>query len=323
MTNNNGYLIISLDFELLWGVFDLVNPEEKQTYFKNTRKVIPKILNLFEQYDIKATWAIVGMLFHENWKDWENNFPEQLPEYENLALSAYSFGETIKSFNFEEMVFAPDLIQKIKETTGQEIGTHTYSHYYCLEENQNLLQFEKDLEKAIEIARSMNIELKSLVFPRNQLKEEYLSVCHSLGITNVRSNPSNWYWHDTASNSLFTKIARTGDAYVPLGNKSYNLNDLRCEKNMPIEHKASRFLRPMEGNSLLRKLKLQRIKGEMTKAAKNKEVYHLWWHPHNFGDRPQDSLNDLKTLLLHFNLLQKQYNFRSSNMNEIGELLRS
>ena len=42
--STNGFLVISLDFELLWGVFDVVDFEEKKIYFENTRLVIPKIL---------------------------------------------------------------------------------------------------------------------------------------------------------------------------------------------------------------------------------------------------------------------------------------
>ena len=49
--------------------------------------------------------------------------------------------------------FAPELIRSIHETKGQEIGTHTYSHYYCLEDSQNEIQFENDLDSAINDGR--------------------------------------------------------------------------------------------------------------------------------------------------------------------------
>ena len=57
--NENGFLVLSLDFELLWGVFDKVDYKEKKTYFKNTRKVIPEILDLFSEFQIHSTWATV------------------------------------------------------------------------------------------------------------------------------------------------------------------------------------------------------------------------------------------------------------------------
>lgn len=321
--SKNGYLVISLDFELLWGVFDVVDHREKIEYFRNTRNVLPTILSEFENHKIHATWAVVGMLFNKDWGDWKMNQPKAVPLYSNSTLSAYNFGNSIVNEETEELVFAPQLIQQINQTEGQEIGTHTYSHYYCLEEGQNKEQFTADLRQAIELAKRMNIELKSLVFPRNQLKEEYLQVCADLGIENVRSNPSSWYWKDTLSEAFLTKVARSGDAYAPFGNKGYPIEDLKKVKGLPLEQKASRFLRPVEGNSLLRKLKLKRILKEMTGAAKNNEIYHLWWHPHNFAERPEESIKDLRVILQHFEYCCKEYGFQSLNMGEINSYTNS
>ncbi len=314
-----GCLVISLDFELIWGVFDTVNIDDKSEYFLNTRKVIPQILDLFSKSNIHATWASVGMLFNNDWKSWEDNQPSELPHYTNGNLSSYSYGNTIKDEKYNKLCFAPELIKAIYNTIGQEMATHTYSHYYCLEEGQKKESFRQDLIKAISLAAYMGIELKSLVFPRNQIKQEYLEVCESLGIQNVRSNPENWYWKDTNSSGLSSKIARTADAYVSLGKKSYAYSDLKPKKGFPLEQKASRFLRPVEGNSSLRALKFKRIKSEMTIAAKNGEVYHLWWHPHNFGDQPEESLLDLSKLIAHFQYLKTTYDFQSLNMLELGK----
>jgi hypothetical protein len=315
-----GYLVISLDFELLWGVFDTADYQDKIEYFINTRKVIPEILELFQKFQIHATWATVGMLFNNNWKEWNNNIPAQTPSYSNQTLSAYKFGNSEQLRLDENLCFAPDIIKEIQRTPYQEIGTHTYSHYYCLEEGQNVTQFREDLIMAIHKAEECGVTLKSLVFPRNQLKEEYLEVCYELGIKNVRSNPESWYWRNPNSESIFTKLARTGDAYLPFGTKSYKLSNAASKINFPFCQMASRFLRPVEGNKVLRNLKLGRIKKEMTHAAKNNEIYHLWWHPHNFGDSPEASLEDLRLILKHYKNLHSKYNFKSLNMAELGEL---
>ena len=114
-------------------------------------------------------------------------------------------------------------------------------------------------------------------------------------------------------------MARTGDAYIPLGKKTYRLNGLKDKK--PIEQMASRFLRPSEETDLLRRLKLNRVKREMETAAKKNEIYHLWWHPHNFGDHPERSMRDLNEILSHFMSLHKDYNFQSLNMAELGDMI--
>jgi len=143
-----------------------------------------------------------------------------------------------------------------------------------------------------------------------------------LGIENVRSNPSNWYWANTQKDSLVDKIFRTGDAYMGLNNKSYSQGELQMENSKPLSQKASRLLRPYSSNKFLNDFKLKRIKSEMTAAAKNKEIYHVWWHPHNFGDFPKENLTDLKTLLQHYNQCNLKYGFSSLNMAEINDFLK-
>lgn len=316
-----GKFIISLDFELIWGIFDIVDYKAKKQYLRQTREVIPEILKLFLEYEIHATWATVGMLFNENWEEWEGNIPSEIPNYKNKSLSAYRFGENIKSKTTEEFCFAPDLIKLIFETTGQEVATHTYSHYYCMAEGQTARNFDQDLAKAGFMAKKMKMDLKSLIFPRNQINPEYLHICKEHGIENVRSNPSSWYWKNNLSEAFTTKISRSGDAYLPLGHKTYPPGDLIKKEGLPLEQKSSRFLRPVEGNNVMRKLKLNRIKREITRAAKNNEVYHLWWHPHNFGEQPEKSLSDLQVILKHFKHCNEKYNFQSATMEKLGQLV--
>lgn len=314
---NRGALVISLDFELLWGVFDKVDWREKKEYFLHTRKVIPKILQLFVKYDISCSWATVGMLFNENWEEWNLNIPEVFPEYENKKLSAYNYGKAIRSKETEELCFAPDLIKQINGTPGQEIGTHTYSHYYCLEPGQTLESFSADLKMSKEMAEKLGVSLKSLVFPRNQYNEDFLTVCKEIGVQSVRTNPDVWYWKDTQKDSLQQKIFRTGDAYIGRNNKSYK----ETTQLLPglFGQRASRLLRPNSGKNFLDRKRIERIRSEMSTAAKHKEIYHLWWHPHNFGSNPEKNLQDLDFILRHYKTCKEKYAFESLNMNTIFE----
>ena len=312
--------MISLDFELLWGIFDKVDHQKTFTYFQQTREVVPKILELFNEYEVAATWATVGMLFNSNWDEWNSNLPAILPDYVNKSLSAYRFGKNIQSTETEKLCFAPELIENIKECPLQEIGTHTYSHYYCKEKGQTTGSFKADLIKSVQIAAKRNITLDSLVFPRNQFNKEYLEVCVQMGIHNVRSNPDAWYWKEAERNSLKQKIFRTGDAYIGKHDKSYKLKAIRKNDTVVVEQKASRFLRPHQGKTILDKLRLKRIKAEMTHAAKNGEIYHLWWHPHNFGTHPKEGIEELRQILDHFQSCRERYDFRSYNMRGISEI---
>ena len=49
-----GTLVISLDFELVWGIFDHIEIKDKVAYFDNTLAAIPQMLALFEKNNINV-----------------------------------------------------------------------------------------------------------------------------------------------------------------------------------------------------------------------------------------------------------------------------
>ena len=61
-----GTLIVSLDFELFWGMLDVCPLEKYQENVLGVRRAIPRLLRLFREHDIHATWAAVGFLFAHN-----------------------------------------------------------------------------------------------------------------------------------------------------------------------------------------------------------------------------------------------------------------
>ena len=312
-----GTLVISLDFELVWGIFDHVQLLDKKTYFNNTLSAIPKMVSMFEENDIAVTWATVGMLFNESWEEWEANVPSVLPTYANKKLDAYSFGKQHQKSGFDSYFFAPHLIRMIQSTKKQEVATHTYSHYYCLEKGQTIDQFEADINQASKIAQKFSVALKSLVFPRNQFNKEYLEVCSKNKIETVRTNPNSWYWDTTKPETFLSKLNRTADAYFPLGKKSYSLSDIETQEIFC--QPASRFLRPQHTSGILNGLRLNRIKNEMIQAAKNGEVYHLWWHPHNFGMHTEDSLKTLQAIIDVFSFCRKEFGMKSETMKQLRD----
>jgi hypothetical protein len=81
---------------------------------------------------------------------------------------------------------------------------------------------------------------------------------------------------------------------------------------------TSRFLRAYtKKEKYIQSIKLNRILNEMTFAAKNDRLYHLWWHPHNFGYNTIENISYLEIILAHFKVLNKKYQFTSSTMIEM------
>ena len=58
----------------------------------------------------------------------------------------------------------------------------------------------------------------------------------------------------------------------------------------------------------------------MTYAAKNGKVFHLWWHPYNFGLNITENFIQLEKILGHYTQLKKQYNYKSLNMNDVVKM---
>lgn len=317
-----GTFTISLDFELLWGIFDKVGIRYNPEYFINTRKVIPKMLDQFGKNEIAVTWATVGMLFAENEEEWQHYSPDFIPSYRDNNLSAYQWA---KNHGIRpEVHFAPELIQLILDTQYQELGSHTFAHYYTLMRGQSPEQFRKDLQATQKIAKEkFRTELQSLVFPRNHINELYLPICLDEGYKYVRGNPKNWYWQETQHESFSKKFFRSADCFFPIGKKtSYSTCDIGIYEKEPLIIPASRILRPMNiKNGLFNSIRLSRILEEMEYAAKAGEIYHLWWHPHNFGNDPKASMQELNRILEKYKELNEKFDFKSQSMQMLGEEL--
>ena len=138
--------VISLDFEKMWGVFDKRSISTYGKNISNVDLVIDRLLALFEKYDIHCTWATVGLLFHNDIKLCRNRLPLVVPQYKENILSSYSHLNQVRPENFSIYYSGLSSIRKISLVANQEIATHTYSHYYCLEEGSSLVSFQKDLE---------------------------------------------------------------------------------------------------------------------------------------------------------------------------------
>ena len=142
-------LIVSLDFELFWGMLDVTTLEDYRDHVLGGREAIPEMLELFRKYGIHATWATVGFLFGEGPEALREYLPEKGPSYSDTALDGYARLRDVTPED-RDCFFAPELIGKIAATPGQEIGSHTFCHYYCREAGQTPEEFRMDMRAARE-----------------------------------------------------------------------------------------------------------------------------------------------------------------------------
>jgi len=314
-----GALVISLDFELHWGVRDHLSIDDYRDNLAGARIAVPEILKLFGKHNIAATWATVGMLFAETKKELIAAFPNRRPNYINPVLSPYnSLSEVGEDETSDPFHFAPTLIREIIRTPRQELATHTFSHFYCLEDGQTEGDFKEDIEAAARIGARFGNVCRSIVFPRNQFNPAYLDVLRCQGVSAYRSNGLHWAYTGRNKETQLRRAYRLLDTYIPLrGSQKQHLGPVDSEK--PIDIPASAFLRPYQPQYRhLEHIRLYRITSAMTAAAQSGSIYHLWWHPHNFGTYTQENMMFLTHILNHFEMLHARYHMESLAMCDVA-----
>jgi peptidoglycan/xylan/chitin deacetylase (PgdA/CDA1 family) len=312
----NGALCISLDFEKYWGMHDIVDINESTVLFNNVQEVVNKMLDLFRKYDVHCTWATVGLLNFNSLEELLIASNDLEVNYEKKDYSPYPISKHYLNSEWTSQYLGQAEINRIKAEEGQELASHTFSHYYCMEKGQTTDNFIKDISLFKKYIGPVN----SIVFPRNQVNKKYLSACFEGGIKTYRGNQQQWFWKNNTydGETNFQKIIRTADAYLMLSKTHFTSWP---EVNKPIDQliniPANRFLKPFKYGKLIEQLKLRRIKKEMLRAAKTKSIYHLWWHPHNFSAHIDENFKQLEVLLKYYTNLHMEYGFQSLNMNEI------
>jgi peptidoglycan/xylan/chitin deacetylase (PgdA/CDA1 family) len=325
VTPERGLFVISLDFELHWGVRDKLRVRDYRENLLGVREVVPALLKLFTKFGIHATWATVGFLFFESKSELLRNLPQKQPYYLRRKLSPYAsltqIGESERDDPFH---YAPSLIRQIAATSTQEIATHTLSHYYCLERGHDKEAFRADVAAALKVAREKHgITIRSIVFPKNQVERDSLLVCRDLEIMAYRGTPTSWLYTPRSDEHELTirRGLRLLDSYIPIsGTNAYDLT--KQVGALPCNVPASRFLRArLPAQRGFEPLRLRRITNDLTVAAEEKRLYHLWWHPHDFGARPKENLAFLSRILERFATLRQQHDMQSVTMLEAAALL--
>lgn len=316
---SGGEFVLSLDFELLWGVRDHATRETYGANILGGRAAIPSILERFEKHGVSATWATVGAVFCASREELLDALPpeELRPRYVRSALSNYRYLNEIGPDEAQDPhYFGASLVDQIAACPRQEIATHTMSHFYCLEDGASIESFDADIDAATRLASKRGITLRSIVFPRNQYAAAHLDVIRKRGIRCYRGNPKAWAYRPAAGagQTLPRRLVRLVDAHTGvLGPHCYEPGG----ENVPASH----FLRPCAGRlAAFHSHHLKVVERAMTRAARTGAGFHLWWHPHNFGVDTAANLAGLDRIISHFSSLRDEYGMVSRAMAESAGL---
>lgn len=309
-----GALVISLDFELHWGVLERSPTGQYGANLRGVPESVRGILALFEEFGVRATWGTVGMLFARSRAERDRFSPAVRPRYTAALPDPYAVpvGE---SETDDPLHYAPTLIAEIAARPGQEVATHTFAHLCPLEPAEGMRDaFREDLRAARAIMRhTLGIEPRSIVFPRNQHDPALNDLLVGEGVPCYRGNPRSWMWKAApgAGQGALRRAARLADAY--LGPARTTRWDEVAQPDGTFDVRASFFVRVGSG-----RLGARRIASALTAAARRGEILHLWWHPHNCGARPAASLGFLRGVLETFSRLRDRYGMESLGMADVA-----
>ncbi len=316
-----GALVISLDFELHWGRRDHLAPEDPDYgSVVLERRAVRELISAFVSRRIRATWATVGFLFASTWEELEPHLPPTRPAYDRPELDPYC--EPVGADeDLDPEHLAGSLVDLIATSPGQEVGSHTFSHYYCLEPGQTEATFRADLAAAQALAGVRGLKLSSLVLPRNQWNAAYADAVLDLGFRCIRGNQKGWAHRATSGRGdVGMRAARLADTYVGLSPPPTTAwNEVVLPSGL-CDIPASAFLRPFHtGRRRLEPLRRARLRSGMQTAARQGRIFHLWWHPHNFSHNARENMAMLESLLDDFDELSRTDGMETLTMCDVTE----
>jgi hypothetical protein len=164
--------------------------------------------------------------------------------------------------------------------------------------------------------------LESIVFPRNQVNVNYLPLLPKFGFTNYRGVEQGWAFDPEPSrrNAIFRRAARLADHYVPIYGKKLSTWDDMKKSHRLCDVRGSMFLRPFSPRlKVFDSIRFHRIAACIREAAVRGLVFHLWWHPHNFGRYTEENLQFLRSILAVVAECRAAHGLRSLSMSETAK----
>jgi len=295
LKENKGKFVISIDFELGWGgVFNETIFNNNLELYKETRKAIDKIIELFEKYQISATWAFVGHLMLESCTK-ENNIkhPEIIRPNYSWFDKDWFHDDPCGREEENSIWYADDVLKKVMSCkVDQEVASHSFSHIIFGEEGCSKDCAESDIRRSVEVAEYYNIDLSSFVFPCHS--EGHKDILKKYGFNIYRSRGVKWH-----SKIRSNKLKRTALIIDKIFAIKPSTGSLEKDKYGLYYIPGNMCYYRYDGwkNKLTYKSAVkQAIKG-IDSAIKRVEIFHFWFHPFEIAKNLSSSLNDLNEIL--------------------------
>jgi len=316
MRLEQGVFTLSLDFELIWGTLDLFGPEAfRRTCELERQVVIDRLLDLFVEFDIRATWCVVGHLLLDRCRA-ENG--QKHPEIvrPRHAWCGDWFKHDPGGTEEEAPVFlGRSLIEKIRACpVPQEVGSHSFSHVIFGDAGCSREAAQSDLRACVDAGRQAGLSMQSFSFPRNQVGYRELLAEH--GFTCFRGPEPSWY-RDGRMPAAIQRLAHLLEV-VTVAQPPVVLP--RWTPEGIVEIPGSMVYFPAHG---LRRFvpmswRVRRALKGLDAAVDRQRIFHLWTHPTNLVDEMDAMFDGLRQILQHASQLRREGVVAMMTMGELA-----
>ena len=311
-----GAFTVSIDFELIWGTLDLFGPEGFRDACRIEREVVvQRLLDLFAEYDVRATWCVLGHLFlGECRAQGGTKHPEIVPPRHSWVREGWFAHDPCTDEARSPEFYGRTLVEKIRSCpVPQEIASHSFSHVIFGDPGCSEATADTEVEACVRLAREMGIELKSFAFPRNRVG--HLPVLARHGFRSYRGPGHRWYESEEATGA-WGRLAHLWDVVrasppptvVPERDPSGLWNIPGSMIYFPM-HGVRRFV------PVSRRVK-RAVKG-LDEAARTGRIFHLWFHPTNLSDRTDAMFAGLRAILEHAAQLRREGRLTIASMDAL------
>ncbi|MDG5819937.1 polysaccharide deacetylase family protein [Natronococcus sp. A-GB7] len=263
-----GSVVISLDAELGWGFHDLDSPPTDRV--EAGRRGWEVMLELCAEYDVPATWAVVGHLMLDSCDGRHADHP---------APEGWFARERGEWADREDLRFCPDLVRAVLDAdVGHEFASHSFSHVLFGRPETDRELAVAELERSLELAEEWGQTVDSFIYPRNDIGNRDVLAEYGVGVYRGRS-PT----HD-GIRGLFDSTLRDRSMIVEPIVDEYGL------VNVP----ASLFLFGFEGpartvaESVWSDPMVVLARRGIDEAVDADGVFHMWLHPNNLTRERDD-----------------------------------
>lgn len=174
-TLERGSVTFSIDFELAWAWRYTKSGRNPLAMAALEREQVPKLVRIFEEYEIPVTWATVGHLFLDRCSRGAHGLAhEDLPRVPHFESTWWKFGtgdwyqhDPCTDRIRDPAWYGPELVETVmRSTIRHEIACHTFSHTgfasYCPADVA-----AAELDACLDAMKSFGLTPKTLVFPGN------------------------------------------------------------------------------------------------------------------------------------------------------------